>query len=178
MVSSGLFQYFFLTRQPLKMKKLTLEKTFPAPVERVWEAFVTPDLLKVWWAPPGMHCTHPRVDLRPGGLLHYCFQGEGETAFWGRGIYQLIQAPHFLSFLDSFADEQGHAVPPVHYGMPGDEVRESLVEFQFRREGPHTRMTATMDNPYGSEMTEQMIEGWHGMFDKLVAMLQKEAPVD
>ncbi|MCB0636050.1 MAG: SRPBCC domain-containing protein [Lewinella sp.] len=158
------------------MKKLTLERTFPATIDRVWDSFVSPLLLQSWWAPPGMHCRYPTVDLRPGGMFHYCFQGDDEHCFWGRAVYQSIEEPNYLSLLDAFADEHGNAVAPSYYGIPGDEVLENLVEFEFTTEGPNTHMLVMMDNPYDEAMTEELIQGWHGMFDKLVALLQS-APV-
>lgn len=34
-----------------KPKQLHLERTYPAPIDRVWEAWTDPELLPQWWGP-------------------------------------------------------------------------------------------------------------------------------
>lgn len=156
------------------MNKLTLERSFSAPIEKVWEALTTVDKLKKWWSPSNMESSHISVDLKKGGVFGYCHRASDDKEFWGRGIYQTIEQPKFLSWIDTFTDPQGNPVPSSYYGMSGKEIIESLVEFSLTVDNGITTMKMVGDNPYDDSMLEDMKKGWNGMFDKLEVLLKKE----
>ena len=150
------------------MKKLTIKRTFDAPIEDVWEAFTSPELLAKWWAPSGMSNSFVSTEVKVGGMFRYCMKmDEGGQEFWGRGIYQKIDKPNFISYLDAFTDENGNAVAPSYYGMPGDDIIETILEITFVSDGDKTEMILVGDNPFDDDMTENMTKGWNDMFDKL-----------
>jgi len=153
------------------MKKLVIEKIFDAEIEKVWKAFTTSEILGKWWSPEGMSSSYISVDLKEGGKFRFCFKGSDGKEFWGLGIYKKIEKPKNLSYLDTFSDSDGNPVPPSHFGMPGDEIIESLVEIAFSKDGNKTHMKISMDNYYDDSMTKDMIKGWNSMFDKLTKIL-------
>lgn len=154
------------------MKQLTLERSFSSPREKVWEALTSADQLRKWWCPDGFEASDISVDLKQGGIFRYCFKnGEGQE-FWGRGIYQSIESPKFLSWLDTFTDSEGNPVPSSHYGMSGEKIVESLVEFSLTTENGVTVMKMVGENPHDDSLLESMEKGWNGMFDKLEILLQ------
>lgn len=156
------------------MNKLTIERSFSASIEKVWEALTNVDKLKKWWYPSGMEASHISVDFKKGGVFGYCFRSSDGKEFWGRGIYQAIDQPNFLSFLDTFTDSHGNPVPSSHYGMDGTEIIESLVEFSLTANNGITKMKMVGDNPHDDSMVEEMKKSWNTMFDKLEALLKKE----
>ncbi|MBP9718237.1 SRPBCC domain-containing protein [Candidatus Gracilibacteria bacterium] len=156
------------------MKKLTLERSFSTPIEKVWEALTSADKLKKWWSPPGFKAADISVDFKKGGIFGYCFKNSEGQEFWGRGVYQAIEEPKFLSWLDTFTDSKGNPVPSSHYGMSGEETIESLVEFSLTVENGITTMKMVGENPHDDSMLESMTKGWNGMFDKLEALLKNE----
>jgi uncharacterized protein YndB with AHSA1/START domain len=152
------------------MKKLVIERTFDAPIEKVWEAWTSVEMLKRWWSPPGMTNTSMTAEVKEGGKFLYCFKSDEDgKEYWGRGIYQKLEEPHYLSYLDSFTDEKGNDVGPGHYGMGSTEVMETLVEITLTEKDGKTHMKLEGENPFDEEMTKGMTEGWNGMFDKLGA---------
>jgi uncharacterized protein YndB with AHSA1/START domain len=156
------------------MKKLTLERSFATPMEKVWEALTNADALKKWWCPPGFEASHISVDLKEGGVFRYCFKGAEGQEFWGRGVFKKIEEPKFLSWLDTFTDAEGNPVASSHYGMAGDEIIESMVEFFLTEENGVTKMKMVGENPHDDSMMESMTQGWNGMFDKLELLLKNE----
>ena len=153
------------------MEQLVITRSFNAPIETVWDAFVNPRKLKDWWSPIGMNSFHISVDLKTNGLFIYCFEdGEGHQ-FWGRGEYKEISKPNKLSYLDSFSDPEGYPVPPSYFGMVGDDILNTLVEFTFTQSGDMTIMKMVGENPYDESMSEDMTNGWNSMFDKLDSIL-------
>lgn len=57
--------------------KLTLERTFRAPIHEVWELWTTKDGIEAWWGPDGFNVSVTNIDLRPGGLLSYSMTATG-----------------------------------------------------------------------------------------------------
>ena len=52
-------------------KRITIERTFDAPVEDVWELWTTKDGIESWWGPEGFTTTVHKIDVRVGGELQY-----------------------------------------------------------------------------------------------------------
>lgn len=90
-------------------RELVVSRVFDAPRELVFKAWTEPEAIMRWWGPrtwPTKVCT---IDLRPGGIWHYCMVGpEGEEA-WGRGEYTEIDPPGRLVYIDAFANKEGEA---------------------------------------------------------------------
>jgi len=153
------------------MKKLIIKRTFDAPIDKIWDSFTIPELLQKWWSPEGLNLSHVSVDLKKDGLFRYCFKGMDGGEFWGRGIYQNISKPVHLSYFDTFTNAMGTPVPPSHFGLPGDKIIESLVDFAFLERDTKTEMTLLGDNYFDDSMTKDMTKGWNSMFDKLDSIL-------
>ncbi|HVR20973.1 MAG TPA: SRPBCC domain-containing protein [Polyangiaceae bacterium] len=52
-------------------RRVTLERTFKAPLEDVWELWTTKDGIESWWGPDGFRVEVHTLELRPGGRLVY-----------------------------------------------------------------------------------------------------------
>lgn len=57
--------------------RLTLERTFRAPIHEVWELWTTREGVESWWGPEGFAVSVQAMDLRPGGLLRYTMRATG-----------------------------------------------------------------------------------------------------
>ena len=153
------------------MNKLIIEKTIHAPIEKVWEAFTNPKLTKLWWSPMGATAPFFEAEVKEGGRFCYCHKmDDGTLECWGRGIYEKIDAPNYLSFRDCFTDEQGNEVSSSYYGMNDsrcNEISDVLVEFFFVADGEKTRLKMVQENPFDDQMASDMTDGWNQMFNKL-----------
>ncbi len=66
------------------VKEVTLEKTFAAPLAKVWEAWTRPELLKQWWGPDNVTIPECEVDLRVGGKFYIVMEaGEAMGPYKG-----------------------------------------------------------------------------------------------
>ena len=52
-------------------RRVTLERTFRAPLEDVWELWTTKAGIESWWGPDGFRVEVHTLELRPGGKLVY-----------------------------------------------------------------------------------------------------------
>lgn len=65
-------------------KELTFEREYPAPVDAVWSAWTTPDLLRRWWAPDHAAVAECEVDPVVGGRILVVMEaGEGMGKYAG-----------------------------------------------------------------------------------------------
>ena len=84
---------------------ITIEATFAAPVERVWEVYADPRQLEKVWGPPDFPATFDDHDLTVGGRMNYFMtspEGEKYAGYW---LITAVDEPTSFSFDDGFCDE-------------------------------------------------------------------------
>jgi uncharacterized protein YndB with AHSA1/START domain len=153
---------------------ILITRTFDAPRELVWKAWTEPERFMRWWGPAEFTSPSCRMDLRVGGSYLFCMRAPDGKDYWSTGVFREITPPERLVFTDSFADEQGNAVPASHYGMGGDWPEEILIAVTFEDQGGKTRMTMRQTGIPAGEMSELTQAGWQGSFDKLAESLKQE----
>lgn len=124
--------------------KIVVSTLVAAPVKEVWQAYTTPEDIKVWnTASPDWHTTSASVDLRPGGKFSSRMEAkDGSFGFDFAGEYTKI-VPYQL----------------IEYAFGG---RTGVVEFSQGNDG--VTVTVTFDSePTHSE--EQQRAGWQAILD-------------
>ena len=114
-------------------QEIVVERQFAAPRALLFQVFTQPEHLKRWWAPQPYTIAACTIDLRPGGIWHYCMHSPEGQDQWARSVYREIVPPEKLVYTTTFADE--HANPTL--GMP-----EHLTTVIFTEEAGKTRVTA------------------------------------
>jgi uncharacterized protein YndB with AHSA1/START domain len=109
--------------------ELVVERTFDAPRELVFDAWTTCEHLMKWWGTRTYPMSQCKLDLRPGGVWHYCLRGPNGEEAWGKATYDEIARPERLAFTDAFSNAQGDTVPP-----------ETKMTITFDDAGGKTRM--------------------------------------
>jgi uncharacterized protein YndB with AHSA1/START domain len=157
-------------------KAFVIARIFDAPCEAVWKAFTEPERLKRWWGPKGFTVERCTVDLRPGGLFHYCLRSPDGQAMWGRFVYREIVPPQRLAYVVSFSDEMGGVTRhPMHRAWP----LEMTSTTEFAEEHGKTKATVRWaplnateeERRTFEEGHDSMRQGWGGTFDQLAAYL-------
>ena len=105
------------------MKPFEISRVFDAPRDKVWRAWTEAERLKHWWGPKGFTVSYCKVDLRPGGMMHYCLRMPDGNEMWGKFVYREIVKPERLVWINSFSDKDGGTT--VHPMSP-DWPRELL----------------------------------------------------
>jgi uncharacterized protein YndB with AHSA1/START domain len=152
-------------------REVIIMRTFAASPERLFGWWTKPELLMRWWAPKGWSTPASKVDLRPGGLFHYCMRAPDGSDFWGRGIYREIAAPQRLVYADSCSDREGRLVEPVHYGLSAGYPSETLVTVTFSGQEGKTRITLLHDISASVFERGGIQRGWTEMLERLDAAL-------
>jgi uncharacterized protein YndB with AHSA1/START domain len=161
------------------MKPFEISRVFDAPRDKVWRAWTEAERLKHWWGPKGFVVTHCKVDLRPGGMMHYCLRTPDGNEMWGKFVYREIMKPERLVWINSFSDKDGGTT--VHPMSP-DWPREMLSTALFEEQGGKTRLTVRWVPVDTSTETERktfeegrdsMKTGWTGTFEQFAAYLAR-----
>jgi uncharacterized protein YndB with AHSA1/START domain len=141
---------------------LVFERTFDAPREQVWKAFMDPDLIPRWWGPHGTTTVVAEMDVRPGGSWRYVSHAadRDDVSFFGE--YLEIEPPERFKWTFLF-DVEGHGV------QGGPEA------FTFEDVGGKTKVTSRgqfgsieeLEGALASGMVAGAIETW----DRLEALV-------
>lgn len=112
-------------------KVITVETIVSAPVEKVWNAYTTPDAIMQWnSASPDWHTPSATVDLREGGAFSSRMEAkDGSMGFDFAGTYSKIETHKLIEY--DFGDR--HA--KVEFIPDGNGVRVS-VTFDAESEHP------------------------------------------
>ena len=82
--------------------RLAIERVFPAPQGRVWQAMTDPGLLDQWWAPKPWWTKTVHMDFRVGGYWLYSMNGPNGEQHFGRMDYLEIEPEHRFKSDDAF----------------------------------------------------------------------------
>jgi len=151
----------------------TIERTYEASIEDVWELLTTKEGIESWWGPEGFSVTVLSLDLRPGGVLRYAMTATGapQIAFMKQAgmpvstetslTYREIDPPRRLAYVD-------HAdfIP----GVAAYDVG-TVVELTPTSTGVQLRLI--LDAMHDETWTGRAIMGWEGGLGKLAKLLDR-----
>lgn len=166
-----------IVTKDIENKTLSIERTFDAPKERLWQMYADKDAFEAWWGPEGWETTTKEFNLAPGGRIHYgmkCVdenQGEwfGQES-WGIMEIQSVDAPNTFTAMDYFSDADG----TMNKEMPTQKFVVELIE----AEDGKTRLVSHSILHTPEQLEELikmgMIEGFSSQLNKLEAILAAE----
>jgi uncharacterized protein YndB with AHSA1/START domain len=148
--------------------QVTIERTFSAPRELVFDALTQAEHLARWWGPHHFDVPFCESDPRPGGAIRIDMRGPepyGTSPIYGEFIE--VERPDLFSMV-----LRGFEEPDGSWGI------EHVTTFRFEDApggGTHMRMTTVV-----KQVSEAMLpalrgmkDGWSQSFEKLEAMLEE-----
>lgn len=125
--------------------KITVETEVNTPLEKVWQAWISPEAICQWnYASEDWCCPEASIDLKTGGSFNYRMQScDGSIGF---------------DFEGEFTDVVTHK--HIHYKMADD--RE--VQIEFSEQADSTRVTETFDAEQENP-AEMQRHGWQNILD-------------
>lgn len=154
---------------------LIITRTFDAPNALVFKAWTDPERMKEWWGPKGFTTPFCEIDLKLGGVIHYCMRSPEGKDYWGKGVYREIIEPTKIVYTDSFADEKGNIVSAEYYGMSADWPEEGKVTVTFEDQNGKTKLTVEHANIIASGPERDMCkDGWNKTLDSLAEYLENQ----
>ena len=151
--------------------KLTLERTFNASPDEVWELWTTREGVEAWMGPEGFNVTVSELDLRPGGKFVYAMTAVGpdQVEYMTRAGMPLVNVQHVV-FVE--VDRPRRLVyREVADFIPGVEPYdvETIVELHEVPLGTH--VVLTFDAMHDAHWTEMARLGRESELRKLEELL-------
>ena len=167
----------YLEKTARAQEIFVINRSFDAPLARVFDMWTTPEHLAAWLPPAGFTMVFQHADIRTGGDATFSLTN-GDFSMYLRHQYLDVSRPDRLVYTQTFIDAQGNASRQP--GAPTWPVttRSTVV---FAEEGPGvTRVTVRFD--VDGEVTSEelaafvaerggMTQGWSGSFDTLEAVV-------
>ncbi|PRX57393.1 SRPBCC domain-containing protein [Flagellimonas meridianipacifica] len=143
----------------LTNRTLTLERTFNAPIDLVWEAWTQPEHVAKWWAPHGMDLEVIKHDFSVGGKWKYAMPMPDGNQFISEGVYSEIVPQKKIVTTADFR--------PMTEGVE--------LHIQFEKDGNQTKFTFSViheTEEYCKQQEEMgFYNGWGSAFERLDKML-------
>jgi len=135
--------------------ELTLNRTIRAPREKVFDAFVTPELMKVWMCPRGMRVPEASADPRTGGRFSVTMRARDGDQFTAGGEYREFKRPERLVYTWQW---QGEGMPNV----------ETLITVTFEERSGVTELRMTHSGFPDAGLRDSHNQGWNSSLNNLV----------
>ena len=153
--------------------KLSLERTFEASLDEVWEMWTTKEGIESWWGPEGFSVAVSDLDLRPGCDLVYAMSATApEQMEYMVKAGMPLTTEHRLTFTEidpprrlAYRDIVDFIPDVPHYEV------QTVVELQEVAEG--TRMVLTFDAMHDDRWTQLARMGRESELDRLAKLLNR-----
>lgn len=154
-------------------RELVMTRTFDAPRERVFRAWVEPERLAAWWGPTDFTVPTCELDVRIGGAYRLCMRSPEGRDYWLAGEYLEISAPERLVMTQWFADADGNNVGPAAHGLDTDVPSVMTLTVTLAEEDGRTVQTVHQSMRLDVAERYQATVGWDQSFDKLQADVER-----
>jgi uncharacterized protein YndB with AHSA1/START domain len=168
----------YLAQQKDGKEVFVINRSFAAPIDRMYKVWTDPLHLAKWLAPNGS-MEFLRAKIHPGGSTFSVMRhGPESPAMYGRANYLELSSPNRIVYTQQFCDEQENV---VRHPMSPTWPETKLTTVTFTAEGDsQTRVTLVWE-PFGQVSNEEMTTfcnaragmtmGWTGSLDGLEAYL-------
>lgn len=136
-----------------KQKELTFERSYPAPVATVWQAWTQSEMLRQWWGPEKTTVAECEIDPRVGGTIYVVTEaGEAMGKYAGtrwpmKGTFTLVEENARLVYEARSWTEGEEEGSTIHHtnelSMSEDDgITTVSLRISITQIGPKARMAA------------------------------------
>jgi uncharacterized protein YndB with AHSA1/START domain len=79
-------------------KEIFSSRVLNVPIETLYNAFVNPDQLKIWWGPEGFTNTIHEFDLNPGGKWILTMHGPDIGNYENSSVFDVVKPLELISW--------------------------------------------------------------------------------
>jgi uncharacterized protein YndB with AHSA1/START domain len=153
-------------------RKITIERTFNAPIEDVWELWTTKEGIESWWGPEGFTTEVRKIDLRPGGELDYNMIAVAPDQIEFMKKAGMPEAtPSRVTYTEVIPLRRLAYLTLADF-IPGVEPYEVMTTVDLHPQGDGTRLVMTFDAMHDEQWTNMAVMGWESELGKLEKVLE------
>jgi uncharacterized protein YndB with AHSA1/START domain len=143
---------------------LVFERTFDAPLDKVWKALTDPEIVPRWWGKHGTTTTVVEMDVRPGGTWRYVSSAPDRDDVEFYGEYLEVDPPRGYKWTFMFdVDGMGPMGGPETFTLEDLGGRTKVVSIG------HMGSVEVLEGALSTGMVPGAIETW----DRLAQVLSK-----
>jgi uncharacterized protein YndB with AHSA1/START domain len=153
---------------------VTIERTFDAPVDLIWQMWTDPEHFAAWYGPTGATMPVAKMDVHVGGSRLVCMAvmtPNGPMQMWFTGEYREVIGNELLVYTESMSNENGDIIAPSAMGMPAGHPTTTEVRVKLEDLGGRTKMVMTH---LGIPADSPGAIGWTMALDKLTAHIETQ----
>jgi uncharacterized protein YndB with AHSA1/START domain len=154
-------------------RKITLVRTYEAPLEDIWSLWTTKKGIESWWGPEGFTVTVRKLDLQPGGELLYAMTATGpsQIEFMKRAGMPLTTEAR-LTYTEVSPMQRLAYIHLVDF-IPGVEAYDVVTVVEFHSERNRVRMVVNLDAMHSDEWTQRAVGGWESQLSKVDKLFRR-----
>ena len=152
--------------------KITLERTFRATMEDLWELWTTKKGLESWWGPEGFTTTVRKIELRPGGKFEYEMTATGPEQVEAMQKANLPLTSRAHGTYGEVTPRRRLAYRTVADFIPDVKPYEigAVIDFHIVPQG--VRLTVIEDTMHNEEWTKMSEMGMSSSLDRLGKVIE------
>jgi uncharacterized protein YndB with AHSA1/START domain len=155
-------------------RRITMERTFKAPLEDVWALWTTKDGIESWWGPNGFRVEVHTIELWPGGKLRYDMIAVApEMIEFMKKAGMPIASPSHASYTEVTPMTRLSYVHSTDF-IPGIEPYDVTHLIELFPSGDSVRMALSFDAMHDEQWTGRAVQGWGEELEKLARVLEKK----
>jgi hypothetical protein len=147
--------------------RITIERTYKASVEDVWDLWTTKEGIESWWGPDGFTTRVLKLDPRAGGELRYAMTATAPAQI---EFMKKVGMPLTTEALLTYTEVTAHGrLAYIHLAdfIPGVEPYDVATTVEFHSIGQNVRMVLTFDAMHDEVWTERAVMGHESQLGKL-----------
>lgn len=148
-------------------EKVTIERTYRAAIQDVWDLWTTKEGFESWWGPVGFRVEVREIDARVGGALRYDMIADSpETIAAMKEMGQPTSHRTRASFAELLPRERLVMRNVIDF-LPKVPPYEADIVVELSAIGDRVRMVVTLDAMHAPEFTKMQKEGFTSQLTKL-----------
>ena len=144
---------------------LELERVFNAPIEKVFEAWISADVLAQWFGPEGFEVIEAKIDCRPQGEYSITIQSPDNMLIKHFGEYIEVDKPNKLIFTWVLENQACRG--------SSEHTATTLVELNFIEQQQQTLILLKHEKLPDQTALDGHRFGWQSSFNSLQNLLKQ-----
>jgi uncharacterized protein YndB with AHSA1/START domain len=157
--------------QPAR-RKVSIERTFNAAVEDVWDLWTTKNGIESWWGPPGFEVKVRRLDFRGGGELLYAMSAIAPDQIeFLRKAGMALTTESLVNYTEVVPLKR-IAFTQIADFIPNVKPYEVATTVELATHPEGVKVVLTLDAMHDEYWTKMAVMGWESELEKLAKVLK------
>jgi uncharacterized protein YndB with AHSA1/START domain len=150
---------------------ITLERTYDASIEDVWDLWTTKEGFESWWGPDGFSVEVIEIDVRPQGTLYYAMTAtaDQQIAFMRKAGMPLTTRTR-ITYTEVARHRRLAYLNHVDF-VPGVAPYDVAIRVDFASAANGVRMVLTIHPMHDEVWTQRMAAGWESQLGRLESIV-------